>query len=220
MSNYKKSLLEQFKSSQGIKSKNAETKIYMQDFAEWILERKNIGEDYTYFLSHLELPFETSNCAEIGKSAFDSVVMPYDTTIITPHIEGLENLDASRVMGATFEVIEGTPVIYIPTKEDAVEMIEVPESEIKRYMTQNPYSMENIAAWHELHNSHEFDITIGLYGSIYDKDIEEKINSLKSLKGKLERDFIESYEEDNGKYYYVLASERKVKKLAKVLTRW
>lgn len=219
MSNYKKSLLEQFKSSQGIKSKDAEQKTYMLDFAEWILERQNIGEDYTYFLRYLELPFETSNCAEIGKSVFDSVVMPYDTTIITPHIEGLETLDASRVMGATFQVVEGVPVIYIPSKEDTVEMIEVPESVIKRYMTQNPYSRENIASWHRLHNSKDFDITVGLFGSLNDKDIEEKINSLQFLKDKLERDFIESYEEDNGKYYYVLASERKVKKLVNVLTR-
>ena len=219
MSNYKKSLLEQFKSSQGIKSKDDKTKTYMSEFVEWILERKNIGVNYTELLRELEIPFETSYCAEIGKSAFDSVVLTYGTTIITPHIEGLETIDSVRVIESSLDIIESTPVIYMPGEEDATEMIEVPSSVITRFMTQNPYSSENITTWHRLHNSKDRDITVGVFGSVYDKDIKEKIDSIKTLKDKLEREFVESYEEYNGKYYYVLASPRRAKKLEKILTR-
>lgn len=54
MENFKSSLLKQFKNSQGIKSEDLESKIMMLDFAEWLLERKQLGDNYTQLLRELE----------------------------------------------------------------------------------------------------------------------------------------------------------------------
>ena len=216
MRNYKKSLLEQFKSSQGISSNDTGKKIYMLDFMPWILEQQKIGENYTEFLKFLEFDFEGIRCAEVGKNQFDTVVKPYETTIITPNIEGLETLDGDRVINGLFEVYQDYPSIILSTHK---ERIILEQSDIRTYMTQNPYAQTDFANWHRLHNSKEAGIILGVYGSLDDKDIETKINWLKRFKDKLTGNIKEGYEEHNGEYYYVVGSEIKVKKLSKNLSK-
>ena len=52
-------------------------------------------------------------------------------------------------------------------------------------MTQNPYTTIEIRNWEDLHNSGESDIIVGVYGSIYDKDIESKLKQIQELEEKL-----------------------------------
>jgi len=214
MDNYKIYLLKQFKDSQGIKSNLSEEKCYMIDFVPWIIQQKSIGNNYTEFLKYLELPFDNYDCAEVGKSEFDSVVKPYRTTIITPYTEGFEIIDSTRIINGTFEVQGTTPTI-IRQADNQIISRTIPQTSIRTYMTQNPYNQSDIANWYRLHNSKEAGIILGAYGSIYDKDIEEKIEGLEQIKDNLEDDIQEAYEELNGEYYYVLSSNIKVKRKTK-----
>lgn len=76
-------------------------------------------------------------------------------------------------------------------------------------MTQNPYNQGNIKNWELLHNNGE-NITVGVFGSIYDKDADAKIKQLKDLRDKCKY-IKEEYAAYNGSYYYAIASARKVR---------
>lgn len=216
MENYKQKLLEQYKSSQGINSSSNQSKIYMADFVPWLLKQQSIGNNYAEFLEYLELPFDNYNCAEVGKNEFDTIVKPYRTTIITSDMEGLATINQTRIINGDFQVQRELPTIIIPSDNHTIRKI-IPQTRIRTYMTQNPYNQSNITNWENLHNSKEAAIILGVYGSTYDKDIEEKIKQLQDLKEKLLDDIIESYEEYNDEYYYVISSN--IKSSRKCLTR-
>ena len=115
MRNFRKELLEQYKSSQGIKSTSSERKLYMIDFVPWLLEMEEIGSNYTEYLKYLGLPFDAYTCAEVGKSFLDSVVKNYKTTIITPNIEEFSNIDKIKNI---FEKLDNEEVLREIEKDD------------------------------------------------------------------------------------------------------
>lgn len=90
---------------------------------------------------------------------------------------------------------------------------------IRRFLTHNPYDQVCIRNWEQLHNAGE-NITVGVFGSIYDKDIEQKIRQLKALRDKMtDGYFKEDYVTSEDSYCYAVSSARKVKVLEKELTR-
>ena len=86
-------------------------------------------------------------------------------------------------------------------------------------MTQNPYRQQDITNFDKLHNSKKTAVILGAYGSIHDHDIEDKIIQLRTVLDKTNGNMNESYEENNGEYYYVISSNIKTKKLVKTLSR-
>lgn len=219
MKNYRHELLEQYKKSQGIKTGSLEQKIYMLDFVPWLLEMEKIGGNYTEFLKYLELSFDSYGCAEVGKSFLDTVVKNYKTTIITPNIDGFSNIDNTRIINGQFRVVDSKPTVFLPGNDGKVDGGIQTLSSIRTYMTQNPYRQEDIANFDILHNSGESGIILGAYGSVYDHDIEDKIIQLRMVLEKMNGDIKESYEENNGEYYYVISSDIKTKKFTKTLSR-
>lgn len=79
------------------------------------------------------------------------------------------------------------------------------------FMTQNPYTTIEIRNWEDLHNSGESDIIVGVYGSIYDKDIESKLKQIQELEEKLNGSYIREDAVIGDTYSYAIASKRKVK---------
>ena len=219
MESFRKELLEQYKNSQGIKSTSTNQKIYMIDFIPWLLELEKIGGNYTEFLKYLDLPFDDYYCAEIGKSFLDSVVKNYKTTIITPNIDGFSNIDNTRIINGQFEIINSKPTILLPDGNSKYDGRIQTLSSIRTYMTQNPYRQHDIANFAKLHNSNEASIILGVYGSVHDHDIEDKIIQLRTILDKANINMNESYEENNGEYYYVISSNIKTKRLNKTLSR-
>ena len=219
MRNFRKELLEQYKSSQGIKSTSSKQQIYMIDFVPRLLEMEEIGSNYIEYLKYLGLPFDAYTCAEVGKSFLDSVDKNYKTTIITPNIEGFSNIDNTRIINGQFQIIDSKPVILLPGSNDEYDGKIQTLSSIRTYMTQNPYRQQDIANFDKLHNSKEAAIILGAYGSIHDHDIEDKIIQLRTVLDKTNGNMNESYEENNGEYYYVISSNIKTKKLIKTLSR-
>ena len=98
MRNFRKELLEQYKSSQGIKSTSSERKLYMIDFVPWLLEMEEIGSNYIEYLKYLGLPFDAYTCAEVGKSFLDSVVKNYKTMCSEDFSYFLEKVSGAMIL--------------------------------------------------------------------------------------------------------------------------
>ena len=213
-------LIEQFKQATGTKNIDINSQLFISEFSEWIRSRQNISENYLNLLEYMELyRFADPDTAEIGKGQYDSIVKPFDTTIITPHSEGLETLDQSRIITSDFRVFDGTPVLT-KTNEKGINQIDpITSTTTLTFMTQNPYTPEQIRNWEQLHNSGENNIIVGIYGSIYDKDIEQKIKELEALRDKLYESYKEEHTVIDDTYCYAIASERMVKRLFLERTR-
>lgn len=204
-------LIEQFKQATGTKNIDINSQLFISEFSEWIRSRYNIGENYLDLLAYMELyRFSDPDTAEIGKGQYDSIVKPFDTTIITPYSEGLETLDQSRIITSDFGVFDDIPVL-IKTNEKGIDHVNpITSTFTLTFMTQNPYTPEQIRNWEQLHNSGENNIIVGIYGSIYDKDIEQKINELQVLRDKLYESYKDEYIVRDDTYCYAIGSERKV----------
>ena len=83
-------------------------------------------------------------------------------------------------------------------------------------MTYNPYEEEDIINW-ELLVGQGYPITTGVYGKIYDQDKTTKIKLLKNLKNKILQEVQEEYVTLEDKYFYVIYSTPKIKKLNKMI---
>lgn len=91
--------------------------------------------------------------------------------------------------------------------------IDISKCNIKRFITHNPYSKGNIRNWETLHNSEKYNITVGIYGSVYNHDIEDKIKVLNQLRDKLNDNcFYEKNVERGDIYMHVVSSNRKILK--------
>ena len=203
-----KRLIEQYMSSTGTKIIDLKSEKFISDFANWIMELQKTGKRYTDLLEYLELDYNTRNCAEVGKCRFDTVVKPFDTTIITPDAD-IVGVNKGRIITGNMKVYGSVPIIV---KDELIDLI--PSESIHTFMTQNPYTSNSILNWENLHNSGEANIIVGTYGSIHDKDTDDRIKLIESH-------YIEDYYTSNDSYFYVIGSTKKTKEkvLVKSLNR-
>lgn len=162
--------------------------------------------------------------AEVGKGCVDSIVIPYDTTIISEYAKGIIMVEKSRIIPSGMIVIEGTPVAFNIDKESR-ETSSLNTSKVKtstkykdsfsKFMTQNPYVDMNIARWEQLYNSGRYNIVVGVYGSTYDKDIDAKIKRIKELESKLSLPYVKESGTVGDTYCYAVASKSLVKSLVR-----
>ena len=84
-------------------------------------------------------------------------------------------------------------------------------------LTHNPYDEMLIYNWPKIHNAQEYNISIGVYGNIYDNDYSKKIELIEKLSEKMDTDHKVDYEIDNDIYLCSINSIRmeKIKKLVR-----
>ena len=179
------------------------------EFLAWTKQRLNLLGDYICILEEMGYDFQGENTAEIAKSAYDSAVIPFETKIITPYTENFERatneLGGNRVESATFIVLDGSPLL-LSTKNGDIKSL---DDNIDTIITHNPYDDRSIKNWDQLHNSGNYNITIGLYGNTYDRDISQKIAMLKGVKQLLTDDsYREEYYTIRDKYFYIFGTDR------------
>ena len=211
-------LLDQYKEIMGISNlsvKDFKSSEFRREFAQWLHERDKLGNRYIDFLYEIKPTILERTTAEVGKTEFDSLVLPFDTTIISPYeFENLENRE--RLINSKFMVYEEKPVLYFETKQQPC-LVVLPEKRIDTFMTQNPYTPYSVKYWNDLHNSNQFDIVIGVYGSIYDRNIKSNLDLLKSIKERLVlSDYKYELTRDGDIYYGVIVSDRHDKVYKKV----
>ena len=201
MEQYMKYLREQYRKARGYKKIDLNSDYFKRDFDLWLKNNQINGINYASLLFSLGIDFTTKKTVEIDKGNLDSIVLPYSTTIISPYIEN--NNNRNNVFDNKL-VIKGN---YPMRKEFDIKFY--------RLMTQNPYSdfeTRDYIKWKNIHEHTDYDIILGVYGSLYDRDIEEKIKKLEIFKSYLTREYIESYDIVNDNYYYLIASKPKIKK--------
>lgn len=219
MEKYLNKLIEQFKSATGFKNVDVNSREFIEEFCEWLVKYRKIMKDYTSFVEQMEVHPTVigRESVEIGKGIFDSIALDIGDYMITPYFEGIKRTD-SGIINADFYVYAGAPTIIRHNKGgDQLEIVNT--QYIRRFITHNPYEQSCIRNWEQLHNVGE-NITVCIFGSIYDKDIEQKTRQIDALRDSMtDNSFKEDYTTEKDNYYYVVSSTRKVKVLEKVRKR-
>ena len=203
-------LRKQFADSIGYKG-DFDSKEFDIEFLSWLKIRLEILGDYEYLLEELDIDFMNDNTAEVDKSPFDSVVLPFNTKIITPYIDRFVNYHDSfnfdkRLIPGNIEVEYGVP--YLRSLFDNNISNYISNLDVDNFMTQNPYDGFEKYKFHELHNTGIYGVVLGIYGNTYDKDYNSKLKSLYDVKSLfLDSDYVENYYVFGDKYFYVVASE-------------
>ncbi len=204
-------MIKSFLSAKGLKSSNIDpnSECFISEFAGWVKERKTIGLDYLSFIfSSLKLSNNQELIAEIGKGESDTLITGDSRIIITPFTKNIKREKPELLVEGALWVERSHPILIRGNKP-----IDISKCNIKRFITHNPYSKGNIRNWETLHNSEKYNITVGIYGSVYDHDIEDKIKVLNQLRDKLNDNcFYEKNVERGDIYMHVVSSNRKVLK--------
>lgn len=204
-------LVRAFLSANGLKSTDIDlnSESFVSEFAHWIKERRKIGLDYLSFIEPLvKLNSTKEVVAEIGKGESDTLITGDNHIIITPFTKNIKREKPELLVEGSLWVERCRPIIIRENRS-----VDISKCNIKRFITHNPYSKGNIRNWETLHNSEKYNITVGIYGSIHDQDIEEKIKLLHYLKDKLNDNcFYEKNVERGDIYMHVVSSNRKVLK--------
>lgn len=211
MDAYSRRLIDQYISAIGMRNVDVHSIKFIKGFEDWSRERKNISNNYVALLDYMQVNYDTPTCAEVGKGYIDSVVIPYQTTLLTPYTKMLNNIDKQRVIISNLRVYEGTPKILLKRKDGSFCIKNFPPGMIGTFMTENPYLSECIENWDQLHNKGSNDIVVGIFGTLNELDVNMKMRQLKLLKEKLNGEYKEEFCNIGDSYYYVLASDRKIK---------
>ncbi len=213
MEEYLRNVIKQFKLSTGTKNIDINSQEFIDEFSAWIKSRRKMGKEYACFLDYLNFRFAEPGCAEVGKGEYDSIVKPFETTLITP-VSSIKKVSDDRIITGHMRVYESTPLLIRHFK-GGNQMSQIPTDIIHTYMTHNILSESLISGWEDLHNSGSCCIIVGIFGSIYDKDIEERIKIVENLREKLTcYEFDEDYSTTDDMYMYALGSMEK-----KILTK-
>lgn len=198
---YLLNLYKQYCDARGVICNPFDGKNLSYDFLEWIAINKLMAKEYSDYLLYLGY-FDSKTIAEVGKGRYDSIASEY-MTVISPYADTLQ-LPKSELF-----VMGGVPLI-----EQAGKIISVEQDIL---LTHNPYDEMRVINWSTIHNLGDYDISIGMFGSIYDEDFSKKIKLIEEISKRVTEDHILDYDTDNDKYFYSLNSRRKVK--VKTLTR-
>ena len=165
------------------------------DFLEWITINKLMVKEYSDFLQYLGY-CESKTVAEVGKGKYDSITSK-EMVVISPYADTL------RLPRKELFVIDGFPLIEQSKK------IVIPQQQL--LLTHNPYEEMRIINWSLIHNLGDYDISIGMFGSIYDEDFSKKIELIEELSKRMNEDHVIDYDTDKDKYFCSLNSKRKIK---------
>ena len=167
-------LFKQFCDAYGIKNPNTGDNHLVSVFFSWLeSEKKNNDGFYLDQLDELGVDYKTKNTIEVGKNAVDSLVLPYETIIAPKSEEGLEGYK-DRTIIANLKFHGNLP--FLIQKGVHVDH-SIPCDKYKTFMTQNPYSFDEIAEWNKLPQGYH-DLVVGVYGDINDHDKIVKRNMM------------------------------------------
>ena len=183
---YLNKLIEQFKLTRGI-TDNVYTVEFMTEFKEWLFLLQLLGDEYGRGLDRNCIYFGNEKYAEVGKGPKDSIAIMYedmDTTIISPYFNYYLKLNPYRnIINANFKVTGDIPTTVKDVEYgEAIDVEVIKPKDIEVFMTHNPYNLDTLTNWIELHNNPNNGIIVGMFGYTYDKDYSDKIEYMESLR--------------------------------------
>lgn len=196
-------IINQFKSANGI---GANENINMLNVYEWACQRVEEGDYFLGLLDYMEISgIKENTTIEVGKGYFDSIVVPYETRLITPFKSEFSQEyidDRNRIIEARLSVINQVPALIFANGIRST----IENTESQKFMTYNPYSINEISDWNQIANNPSKQIIIGVYGKTHDKDRRKKIDEIKRWKEKLDVVYKECYATTDDRYYYAIAT--------------
>ena len=202
---YEYNLIDQYYQAFGYDYRSLENNDLKKEFLEWLKERTKMKHIYLNYLYSLKKDIIERTTAEIGKTDDDTMskLEFMDNLVISSY--NINDIDDSRIIPAKMKV--KNEEIYLDFFNRVSGMF-LPRN-LNLIMTHNPYNIYSVLNWEDLHNSGNYDIAIGIFGSIYDKDIKNKINLLTNIKEKIiDGNYIYSVDTNNDCYYATLISDR------------
>ncbi len=172
----------------------------MNELYDWIRERKLSMDSYRLLLDCMDIEYNHSMTAEIGKGVYDSICYDKKTTLITPYIYKLDGSIRNNVIQSSIQISDISDNSCLSSLF-SIDMI----------MTENPYNESNIKNWESIFNNSNMHAVVGVYGKNYDKDKTKKIRMLENFKQKIMESYQEEFYRLKDDYAYVLATKKRFK---------
>ncbi len=212
---YEDALFQQYMSSRGFLEVNKHDRYVLEDYEEFLDERKRLMPNYVELLKILNIDFDKETTVEVGKGNLDSVVIPYEATIVTPYKGLFEARKGKVIEGKPMVIDDDIEVIYKYSMANGRETKKLDIQEGRIYMTQNLYGPQGVRNW--FHLIPKNDIVVGVFGLRQDKDMNEKIDAIYKVADLIEGSKLSMGEVDDG-YYCAMRSTGKEKQLVKEKT--
>lgn len=157
-------LMTQFLQANGYSNFNKFSGDLNDEFEQWLLEMEKNKSTYRDIIEYLHFNYNSSDCAEIGKGITDTVIKPGEATyVISPYIHTFNFIDYKLMDEKLLENVD-----YFLTS----------------YATHNPYVLSDIAKYRRFVNN-GYEICVGVFGNVSDKDKKNKIREIQLLKAAL-----------------------------------
>ena len=208
-------LLKQFLDAKGLRMDDMNSHYFISSFTDWIKENQKIGEEYLQFLFQIcgKNVIDREDTFEVGKGKLDSIVKNLKTIIISPYGEEFTDVDRERIICGRLGINGCLPFCYKESK-NSIEKTRKSYS-TNTFMTQNPYSVDDIFNWECLQNGSSNSIIVGAYGDIKDKNVNQKIKMLEEFRKKLICNVNYEYITLNNNYFCIVNGSKKKKELVK-----
>jgi len=207
-----KNLKQQYRKATGDFSK--EDEVFNKNFINWLIKRNETGIYFIDLLDEYGFDFYNPSVAEIGKSEFDSIVLPYKNTIITPYADSFHDKYKERIIDATFHVESGVPAIttnnYLSVKHEnkGINLFR----NVNHVLIHNPYNLSEVDNFKNLQNSLHCGATLGIFGNSDDKDKDDKVSMLTNQYKYCDKDDVFfDLVDDNNNYLGIITPKIKTK---------
>ena len=192
---YLLNLYKQYCDARGVIRNPFDGKDLSYDFLEWITTNKLMTKEYSDYLLYLGY-LESKTVAEVGKGRYDSIASQEIATI-SPYADTLELPKRELFI-----------IVDVPLIEESGKIVLLNQQVL---LTHNPYDEMRIMNWSRVHNMGNYDISIGMFGKVYDEDFSKKVKLIEEISKRMTEDHVLDYDTDKDKYFCSLNSKRKVK---------
>lgn len=201
LSNLDKQFLESFDSSNF--KIDMDYPIY---FYDWLFERDKAKDFFINKIYLNDLNSNLKNSIEFNKSYLDSISNKINNYVLTKDNKSFNEKNYIKVLDGNLKIIDNN--LYIKNS-DNIEVIDYP---INTIVTHNPYNYNDLDFLCDIHNMTDYNIIIGLFGNITDKDYIKKEKKSLDILNKLNDDYIYDSSIYNNQYATVIASKKKILK--------
>ena len=193
---YLENLAKLYQAATGAKVIDFNSILFISELFSWVNERNKTKANYIEGLKAFNFDRFSSLSAELGLGSIDSIAKEVGAdTIITPYTADIKGI--KHIRKGNLEVVD------VEDKRKVIsELMEL--KNIGTFITQNPYLLSDFYKFEQLYNKYGYSILTGVYGNIGDKDKDEKILVLDTLKDVLGTSVKSEYFWKNDEYFYMI----------------
>ena len=174
------------------------SKPFNTELLDWLSVRDESKSLFKYNLCYMGIGYDFSFTAELNKGVRDTVVSEYmDTFIVSPYAFTFKDSRKGLFNGK----------IRLVDENSNVNSCNPNNYSFMSYLVHNPYYNFSVDSIMNLYYLCGYQIVFGVYGKVYDKDMEKKKQMLLGVKNILMDCCTDSYIERNDDYCYVVASD-------------